>query len=99
MEIKTHAILLTTAQFRRLNQPDLTVNFGNDEQRSSNVERLLGLQLHENLKFGEYIMNNEKSLLKGLNTRLNALKMRPISIGREEMRGHSQCQGHILFAD
>ena len=71
---KTHAMLLTTAQNRRLNNLDLTVNFGNDLQRSSNVERLLGLQLHENLKFREFIQDNEKSLLKGLSTRLNALK-------------------------
>ena len=71
---KTHAMLLTTAQNRRLNNLDLTVNFGNDLQRSSKVERLLGLQLHENLKFREFIQDNEKSLLKGLSTRLNALK-------------------------
>ena len=37
---KTHAMLLTTAQNRRLNNLDLTVNFGNDLQRSSKVERL-----------------------------------------------------------
>ena len=60
---KTNTILITTAQFRRLNKTDLTVNFGNDKQGSSKVERLLGLQLPKNLKFGEYIQNNEKSLL------------------------------------
>ena len=48
---KTHAMLLTTAQFRRLNNLNLSVNFGNDLQTNSKVERLLGLQLHENLKF------------------------------------------------
>ena len=71
---KTHAMLLTTAQNRRLNNLDLTVNFGNKQQRSSKVERLLGLQVHENMKFREFIQDNEKSLIKGLNTRLNALK-------------------------
>ena len=71
---KTHAMLLTTSQNRRLNNLNLSVNFGNDQQTGSKVERLLGLQLHENMKFTEYIQDNEKSLLKCLNTRLNALK-------------------------
>ena len=71
---KTHTMLLTTSQYRRLNNPTLTVTIGAVEQKSSSVERLLGLQLHENLKFREYIQDNDKSLLKSLNTRLNALK-------------------------
>ena len=71
---KTHAMLLTTSQNRRLNNLNLSVKFGNDQQTGSKVERLLGLQLHENMKFREYIQDNEKSLLKCLNTRLNALK-------------------------
>ena len=71
---KTHAMLLTTSQFRRLNNLDLTVNFGNDQQTGSKVERILGLYFHHNMKFREHIQDNEKSLLKGLNTRLNALK-------------------------
>ena len=40
---KTHAMLLTTAQNRRLNNLDITVNFGNDLKRNYKVERLLGL--------------------------------------------------------
>ena len=71
---KTHAMLLTTSQFRRLHNLSLTVNFGNEQQTGTKVERLLGLYLHHDLKFREHIMDNEKSLLKGLNTRLNALK-------------------------
>ena len=71
---KTHTMLLTTSQNRRLNNPSLTVTIGEVQQKSSSVERLLGLQLHENLKFREYIQDNDKSLLKSLNKRLNALK-------------------------
>ena len=48
---KTHAMLLTTSQNRRLNNLHLSVNFGNNRQTGSKVERLLGLQLHENMKF------------------------------------------------
>ena len=44
---KTHAMLLTTAQNRRLNNLNLSVKFGNDEQIGSKVERLLGMQVHE----------------------------------------------------
>ena len=71
---KTHTMLLTTSQNRRLNNLNLTVTVGAVQKQSSTVERLLGLQLHENLKFREYIQDNDKSLLKSLNTRLNALK-------------------------
>ena len=42
---KTHTMLLTTSQNRRLNNLNLSVNFGNDHQTGSKVERLLGLQL------------------------------------------------------
>ena len=41
----------------------------------SGVEILLGLQLHEGLKFQEYIMGNEMSLIKMLNTRVKALQI------------------------
>ena len=47
---KTHAMLLTTSQFRRLNNLNLTVLFGNDQQTGSKVERLLGLYLHQNME-------------------------------------------------
>ena len=71
---KTHAMLLTTSQFRRLNNLTLTVNYGNFTQKSSKVERMLGLYLHENMKFREHLIDNERYLIKSLNTRLNALK-------------------------
>ena len=71
---KTHTMLLTRSQYRRLNNPSLTVTLGEVQQKSLSVERLLGLHLHENLKFREYIQDNDKSLLKSLSTRLNALK-------------------------
>ena len=34
----------------------------------------MGLQVHKKLKYRECIQDNEKSLLKGFTTRLNALK-------------------------
>ena len=71
---KTHTMLLTTSQNRRQNNPSLTVTFGTTQQKASSVERILGLYLHENLKFREHLQDNKKSLIKSLNTRLNALK-------------------------
>lgn len=71
---KTHTMLLTTSQLRKSQNLSLTVKIGSVDQETSQVERLLGLQVHENLKFKEYLQDNEKSLIKSLNKRLNALK-------------------------
>ena len=71
---KTHTMLLTTAQMRKSQNISLTVEIGSIQQKTSQVERLLGLQLHENLKFREHLQDIEKSVLKSLNRRLNALK-------------------------
>ena len=38
-------------------------------------EKLLGIQIQDNLKWTEYIQNNENSLIRQLNSRLNALKI------------------------
>ena len=67
-------MLLTTAQLRKSQNLSLTVEIGSVQQETSHVERLLGLQVHENMKFREYLQDNEKSLIKSLNKRLNALK-------------------------
>ena len=71
---KTHIMLLTTAKMRKSRNISLTVEIGTVKQKTSEVERLLGLQLHQNLKFREYLQDNDKSVLKSLNKRLNALK-------------------------
>jgi hypothetical protein len=71
---KTHTMLLTTANMRKSQNLSLTVEIGSVRQKTSQVERLLGLQLHENLKFREFLQDNDKSVLKSLNKRLSALK-------------------------
>ena len=71
---KTHTMLLTTSQLRRQRNLNMTVEIGSVRQKTSPVERLLGLQLHQDLKFREHIQDNEKSLIKSLNTRLKALQ-------------------------
>ena len=68
-------MILTTSQLRRSQDINVQVQVGTGVQELSGVEKLLGLQLHEGLKFSEYIMGNEKSLIKMLNTRVKALQM------------------------
>ena len=72
---KTLMMILTTSQLRRSQDISVQVQVGTGVQDLSGVEKLLGLQLNEGLKFQEYIMGNEKSLIKMLNTRVKALQM------------------------
>ena len=52
---KTHPMLLTTSQMRRSRNLSLNVTIGAVEQEATQVERLLGLHLHHDLKFREHI--------------------------------------------
>ena len=40
----------------------------------SSVEKLLGAQVHQDMKWKEHILDNEESLIKSLNMRAGALK-------------------------
>ena len=46
-----------------------------EEIKPIKSEQLLGIFIQDDLKWNDYLQNNEKSLIKQLNTRLNALKM------------------------
>ena len=70
---KTHTMILTTSQLRTTRDISVQVQIGNSVQATSKVEKLLGLHLDENLKFAQHILNDDKSLVKGLRTRLKAL--------------------------
>ena len=72
---KTHSLLLTTAQMRRRRNISVEVTIGTEENTPSDVEKLLGIHIDQNLKWGNHIMNNKKSLVKALTTRSNALAM------------------------
>ena len=71
---KTHLLLMTTNRMRRNNQPSVEITTPAEVIQTTECEKLLGAIIHEDLKWTEYIQNNEKSLLSQLNTRLNALK-------------------------
>ena len=71
---KTHLILMTTSQNRKLKNPQIQVNTPNETIRTTDSEKLLGGFIHRDLKWADHIVDNEKSLIKSLTTRLNALK-------------------------
>ena len=84
---KTHTILLTTEQMRRRRQLSMEVTTGSERSTTSEVEKLLGIQIHQNLKWGNNIVTNKKSLVKALTTRCNALALvsRLIDFGTRRM--------------
>ena len=50
----------------------MEVTTGSERSTTSEVEKLIGIQIHQNLKWGNTIMTNKKSLIKALTTRCNA---------------------------
>ena len=71
---KTHLIVMATNQKRRLMQIDVKITTPTEVISASRSERLLGIQIHESMKWREHILDAEQSLLKSLNTRISALK-------------------------
>ena len=72
---KTHLLIMTTNQKHRMIDIRVKIGTSTEEIRPKKTEKLLGISIQNNLKWTDYIQNNEKSLLKQLNTRLNALKI------------------------
>ena len=72
---KTHLLLIQSDAARRANPSfKVELNTGSELIQPSKSEKLLGGIISQNLKFADHIQNDEKSMLKVLNTRLNALK-------------------------
>ena len=72
---KTHLLIMTTKQKQRIMNIDVQITTQNEEIKPIKTEKLLGIQIQDDMKWTEYIQNNDKSLLKQLTSRLNALKM------------------------
>ena len=72
---KTHLMLLLSDAARR-SRPNNSVNLdtGSETIYPTKCEKLLGGFIGQNLKFTEHIRDNEHSMIKVLNKRLNALK-------------------------
>ena len=71
---KTHLLLMMTEQKRRHHPTTVKIETGTETIETTEVERLLGAYIHQNMKWTEYIRNNDNSLLHCLNKRLGALR-------------------------
>ena len=72
---KTHLLIMTTKQKQRIVNIDVKISTANEVIKPIKSEKLLGIFIQDDLKWNNYIQNNEKSLLKQLHSRLNALKL------------------------
>ena len=54
---------------------DVKITTQNEEIQPVKIEKLLWIQIQDDMKWTEYIRNNDKSLLKQLTSRLSDLKM------------------------
>ena len=72
---KTHLLIMTTKQKQRLVNINVKINTPTEEIKPIKSEKLLGIYIQDDLKWTDYILNNEKSLIRQLTSRLNALRM------------------------
>ena len=77
---KTHLMVMSTSQARisRQRKGDISkvmIKTPIKDIEPTQSEKLLGIWLHEDMKWGEHIQDNGESLLRNLNSRVGALKM------------------------
>jgi hypothetical protein len=72
---KTHLLIMTTKQKQRIINIDIQINTTTKEIKPIKSEKLLGIFIQDDLKWGEYIQNNDKSSIKQLTSRLNAFRI------------------------
>ena len=72
---ETHLLVMSTWQKRARTNIDVTLITPTEAIRPIKTEKLLGIFIHENMKWSEYVQDNDQSLIKKLTTRLNALKL------------------------
>jgi hypothetical protein len=70
---KTHLLVMGTGK-HSASRELVSIDTGTVVVRPIETEKLLGLNIHQSLKWKEHVLSNEKSLLKILTTRLTALK-------------------------
>ena len=72
---KTHLMVMTTRQKRRhVDTSTNVINTPSEIITPSSTERLLGAEVHHDLRWREHILDSEKSVVKSLNQRAGALK-------------------------
>ena len=70
---KTHLLVMGSRKHAAL-RAQVSIDTGTVMVTPRETEKLLGIHLHESLKWKEHVIVNSKSMIKTLNTRLNALK-------------------------
>ena len=71
---KTHLLIMTTNSKRNLSDIQVSLKTPSAVIKPSVSEKLLGIDIHEGLKWQHYVLYSESSLIRSLYTRLNALK-------------------------
>ena len=72
---KTHLLVMSTRQKRwHMDTTNIHINTPTAIIGPSSVERLLGAQVHHDMKWKEHILDSDDSLIKSLNMRAGALK-------------------------
>ena len=66
---------MTTNQKQRVLNIRTQINTPNEVIKPMRTEKLLGIIIQNDLKWNEYLLHDEKSLIKQLTSRLNALKI------------------------
>ena len=69
---KTHLVVMGS-KANNMKRNLVEIIAGNTTIRPTPSEKLLGLNINENLKWHDHILTNEKSLLRNLTSRMNAL--------------------------
>ena len=64
---KTHLLIMTTKQKQRILDINIQIDTPTETIKPISTEKLLGIQIKDDLKWAEYIQNNDRSLLKQLN--------------------------------
>ena len=72
---ETHLLVMSTRQKRQFRDTStITISTPTAIITPSKVERLLGAQVHQDMKWKEHVLDNDDSLIKSLNKRAGALK-------------------------
>ena len=72
---KTHLLVMTTRQKRRfLDTSSISIHTPTSTISPSDVEKLLGVQIHKDMRWAEHVLGSDESLIKALKRRLAALK-------------------------
>ena len=71
---KTHLVVLGGPRHKELRQ-QVSIDTGTVGITPAETEKLLGLNIHQSMRWKEHVIGSKKSLVKRLTSRLNALKM------------------------